>query len=204
MIKKFMANTYNTNSYLVTEGQEGVLIDPVADKSYIEELLSENDITLKGVIYTHGHFDHIASANEIYKQFECNIYVHESERDMLVKPELNLSGFFGKRFVFEGTNRLIQVSGNQDILIGNIKFKILHTPGHTPGCICIIYDDSVFTGDTLFKGSIGRTDFPGGDFDDIKKSLDKLKKLDSSLSFHPGHGESGTIGDEIASNPYME
>lgn len=204
MIKKFMANTYNTNSYLVTEGQEGVLIDPVADKSYIEELLSENDITLKGVIYTHGHFDHIASANEIYKQFGCNIYVHESESDMLVKPELNLSVFFGKRFVFEGIDRLILVSGNQDISIGNIKFKILHTPGHTPGCICIIYDDSVFTGDTLFKGSIGRTDFPGGDFDVMKKSLDKLKTLDSSLSFHPGHGESGTIGDEIASNPYME
>ncbi len=203
MIKKIMANNYTTNSYFILKGQESVLIDPVGDIAYFRDLLQENNAELKGIIYTHGHYDHIASANELYKEFGCSIYIHEDDMQMLLKPELNLSGFFGSSFVFEGTEKLVSIKNGESLTVGQLSFKIIHTPGHTPGCICIIYDNAIFTGDTLFKGSIGRTDFPGGSFDVIKKSLEKLKTMNPDFIFHPGHGESGTIGDEVAANPYF-
>ncbi|NTW72329.1 MAG: MBL fold metallo-hydrolase [Eubacteriaceae bacterium] len=203
MIKKIMKNNYTTNSYLIGEGESAILIDPVGKAGEFSRLLEEEGLKLKGIILTHGHYDHIASLNDLMDEFDVKVYIHKEDEKMLFKSELNLSIFFGEDYSYQYPYNVEEVKEGIEYVFGEIKLEILHTPGHTPGSICIRYGGHLFTGDTLFCGSMGRTDFPGGDLNVMMESLGKIKKLDDRLMIYPGHGETSSIRSELDLNPYL-
>ncbi|MFH1868570.1 MAG: MBL fold metallo-hydrolase [Candidatus Omnitrophota bacterium] len=178
--------------------KEVVIIDPGGDHEKIKKLLDENSLIPKFIINTHGHIDHIG-AN---RNFELPVYIHKDDADFLTNPLKSLSAFYGNFKMSKKADR--QLQDNEEIEIADLKLKVLHTPGHTPGGISLHYNGLVFTGDTLFEGSIGRTDFPYGDSDGLINSIkEKLLSLDDSVIVLPGHGEKTTIGGERKSNPWL-
>ncbi|MBF7095882.1 MBL fold metallo-hydrolase [Alkalibacter mobilis] len=204
MILKKMLNMFTTNSYILIQDKVAVFIDPVGKIEDFIDILNRNDATLAGIVMTHCHYDHIANLNQLTDHFDVDVYVHSSEVEMLFKPELNLSAHFSRSFTFDKPERVIAVEDNDIMSFEGIELKVIHTPGHTPGCICLLYGKDLFTGDTLFNGSIGRTDFPSSDFNQMKISLKKLKELDKEYKVHPGHGDSSSIGEELKINPYLQ
>ena len=199
-LKLFILGPMQENCYLVadTAAKQACLIDPGAPDRGIKKCLKENDFDLKFIINTHGHGDHIAGNG----YFGVPIYIHALDKEFLKKPELNLSSSFLFNVISPDASRLL--SDGDEILLGSLKFKVLHTPGHTPGSISLKLGQAVFTGDTLFKGGIGRTDFEYGDQDAIFKSIyDKLFTLEDDTVIYPGHGEASTIREERKTNPFL-
>ena len=206
MIKVFSCGILDTNTYVVWDENTrvGMVVDCGVDPQLILQYTSENNITVKYVVLTHGHFDHAEYVEEYGRVFEsAQIICHENELLVLEDIEANLS-FWGKRpRAYKCAYTLVKEG---DILaLGDaksgeecMKFTILHTPGHTPGCICL-YDEKnkiMLTGDTLFRRSYGRTDFKYGDSTLLFSSLKRLLSLDSQITFYPGHYSSSTIGEE--------
>jgi len=178
--------------------KEACLIDPGAESAKAKDFIAKNGLSLKFIINTHGHGDHIG-AN---RSFDVPIYIHELDKDFLADPDKNMSRMFMFGIVSPEASKLLK---DGDILeLGSIKLEVLHTPGHTPGSISLKMDGAVFTGDTLFKDSVGRTDFDDGSesalFDSIKK---KLLVLSDDTIVYPGHGEISTIGGEKRNNPFL-
>ncbi len=192
------------NCYIIysSKSKEAYIIDPGGDTSLIAEKIKELSVVPLGIIITHGHYDHIAANSELKKIFNIPVYVHKDDAEFLVNSSLNGSAFFGEDVKFPAAERLLEdgaVIKNKDF-----ELKIIHTPGHTPGGICILIGENLFTGDTLFKGSVGRSDLPGGNEKLMKESLRKLRGLSKSIKIFPGHGSQSTIGEEMKSNPYLE
>ena len=180
----------NVYIYFDPTTKEGVVIDPGNNPEDIMEAINQNNIKVKAILLTHGHFDHISSAEEIGKLTGGLIHCHEQDKQLLEDPALNLSVMIRKEIKF-----------SPDRLLGDsiFCFKVIHTPGHTPGCVCY-YDEEngiIFTGDTLFKSAVGRTDMPLGDYGAMFRSIEeKLFSLPDDTLVYPGHGESTTIGLE--------
>lgn len=192
----------NTYLYYDENTKEAIIIDPALCIDKEKEYIKDNNIDLKYIILTHSHADHISDVLEIKEMTGAKIVAGKNEREMLIDAKKNLSAdFFGQGIEFEAD---IYVSEGDELDFCNHKLSFVETPGHTTGGICIQYKNKLFTGDTLFKGSIGRTDLYGGDYQKMLKSLEKLKKLDSNLKIYPGHGPSSTIGVEIKDNPYLK
>jgi len=183
--------------------KEGVIIDPGDSEKIIQSTLEENGIKIKGILLTHCHYDHITSANEIRAFTNADIYCHVLERPMLEDPEYNLSVKFTR---LEVSPDKVFADGDE-FPIADTVLKVIHTPGHTPGGLCY-YDKKnrlIFTGDTLFHSSIGRSDFPFGDHDVLISSIkQRLFTLPEYVKIYPGHGGSSTIKDEKASNPFVK
>lgn len=180
-----------------------VVIDPGDECKKIIEYVKSNGLIVKGIVLTHGHFDHIGSVAELKKAANAKVMIHELDAGHLMDSSRNLSKFMG----IDETQITADVRlKNGDVVeAGKHKLKVLHTPGHTEGSICLLYEDILFSGDTLFRSSIGRTDFPGGDHGELIHSLnDVLMKLDDRVRVYPGHGPSTSIGYERAYNPYVE
>jgi len=189
------------NAYVAADPvkKEAFLIDPGGDPGRIKRFLDRNGFTLKFIINTHGHGDHIA-ANGFFK---APVYIHRLDADFLADPEKNLSATFGFPITSPGASRLLE--DGETLAAGDMKMEILHTPGHTPGSISIRMGGAVFTGDALFRGSIGRTDFSYGDEELLIESIkNKLLVLDDDTVIYPGHGEPSTIGEERRSNPFLK
>jgi glyoxylase-like metal-dependent hydrolase (beta-lactamase superfamily II) len=188
------------NCYIVSDNKTSgaFLIDPGGDPDKIKSVLKKNGLALKFIINTHGHGDHIAANN----RFDTPVYIHRLDKDFLADPEKNLSGMFGLPMVLPQADRLLE--DGEVIPFAGASLEILHTPGHTPGSISIKTAGTVFTGDALFAGGIGRTDFSYGDEKLLLESIKKrLLVLDDAVTVHPGHGESSTIGEERRSNPFL-
>lgn len=191
IVKRFIVGEYSTNSYLVISNNEAVLIDLGGDPSSVIQYILENKIKLKAVYATHGHFDHVIGVQKLKEVFKVHFHLHENDLGLLRRDErtkdIEVDSF---------------VKENDEIKIGDETLKVIETPGHTLGSVCYLFNEGIFTGDTLFNGSIGRYDL-GGNKEMLKKSINKIMQLDDTLTVYPGHGFFTTLGYEKLTNPFI-
>ncbi len=199
-IKRIVVGPMESNCYLFGDEatKEIFVIDPGGDYKEIKIVIDKDGLKPKAVINTHGHGDHIG-AN---KEFGIPVWIHRLDADFLIDSSKNLSGAFGFLIKTKTASRLLE---DGDILnIGKYALEVIHTPGHTPGSICLKAEGAIFTGDTLFCEGIGRTDFAYGSEEDIANSIkEKLFTLKDNYVIYPGHGPDSTIGHEKTNNPYI-
>jgi len=204
-IKTAPLGNMGANFYAVTDEatNEMFIIDP-GDRSDIAlDIIKNTDAELKYIILTHAHADHIGALDDIKKQFDVPVVIHEDEAHALQNGSLNLCPLLG--FEIPATRADICVRHGDTLPFGNGEIKFLHTPGHTKGSMCILADNCAFTGDTLFQLSIGRTDFPGGSYEEISHSIQtQLYTLDDDTTVYPGHGNSTTVAYERKNNPFVK
>lgn len=178
-----------------------IVIDPGGDADQILELLEEQNLKLEIIINTHGHIDHIEANTELKEKTSAKLFIHSADAEMITNPQKNLSFFLGRPIKSPKPDGLLN---DGDIIdVGEMSLKVIHTPGHSPGSICLLTDNVIFTGDLLFAGSIGRYDFPESSYDLIMDSLNNIIQLDDSLIVYPGHGAETTIGEEKETNPFL-
>jgi len=206
ILETVVVGELKVNCYILaeSEGAQAVIIDPGSDYKKIAKALAGHRLSPGIVINTHGHLDHIAADAE----FKAPVYIHKFDLGMLTDPVRNLSNFFGTSFsIAEGT-KIVTFQDNEEIIFGKIKFQVLHTPGHTPGGVCFFLEFEgkklLFSGDSLFYRSIGRSDLPGAnEWALINAIRNKLLVLPAETLVYPGHGPSSTIGEEIKNNPFL-
>lgn len=196
--------SYYSNCYIVASDstKEAAIIDPGADFNKIDEKIIELGLKPKMIILTHAHGDHICAVNDFVEKYNAKVYVHEDDAEALSDSKINFSKvLFGKDISIDADVKL----KDGDVLdLGDLKLEIIHTPGHTKGGICIKVGNIMMTGDTLFNNSIGRTDFPGGSFEEIIDSIqEKIFKYDEDIIIYPGHNSPSTIKSEKLCNPFV-
>lgn len=192
-----------TNCYMVYESdKKAVLIDPGAQADRILSAVRQAGVTVEHVLLTHVHVDHIEAAREVLEATGADLLVPAGDAPALTNPVLSLVSLFtpGRRCDLQASRTL---RDGDIVTAGALTLKVLHTPGHTPGSSCYLGDGVLFSGDTLFAGSAGRTDFPGGDGTALRRSLARLAALPGDYKVYPGHDESTTLEAERRHNPYM-
>lgn len=200
---KIDRNIMGVNTYVVyqEESKRGIIIDPSFNPQNIIDCVEQEGIEIEGILLTHGHYDHIAGLSAVRERFGAEVYVHEKDADMIFSAEKNLSAKSGLNITSDPAEHTFK-SGDMLELAG-MKFGVFGTPGHTHGSVCFLMEDMMFSGDTLFYMSIGRTDFPGSDPREMQTSLDLLYKIKEDLIVHPGHGQSTSLGFEKDNNPFL-
>ncbi len=193
---------WDTNCYTVYDDNVNFLIDPGSDSKKIIETLSQEKKNPDFIINTHCHYDHIGAAKEVSDYFKIPVYIHQREEEILNDPDKNLSSFFNINTLLLKTYNIVSGKENKNFLLKEIN--IINMPGHTPGSIIIRFKNFLFTGDVLFKNSIGRTDLPGGNMDEMQQSLNYLKNLEENLIVFPGHGEDTTLEQELKNNVFLK
>ena len=187
LIKQFEVGNFSIFSYLVADenAKEGLFIDPSADHDMLLKEAASHDLTIKYIVNTHHHIDHTMGNKEMVRRTGAKIIIHEADADGLLDTEPEILQMFS---AVPSPPADILVSDGQEIKIGDIALKVIHTPGHTPGGMCLYIEGMVFTGDTLFVGSVGRTDFPGSSYEDLERSVrNKLYTLPGETVVLPGH-----------------
>jgi hydroxyacylglutathione hydrolase len=199
-IKTFTSGAFQVNSYLLVIEKEAIIIDPFESKEILKEI---RDIKLKYILLTHGHIDHILAVNEIKEKTNAKIAIHKDDLNLLNNENENMSISFNVKL--KKITPDIILEDNQILQIKNKELKIIHTPGHTQGSISILIDNNLFSGDTLFEDSIGRTDLPTGSLEqEINSIKTKLLTLPENTILYPGHGEKTTIKQEKENNPFLK
>ncbi len=204
MFRVFPLGEVEANCYIIGNDKSGevVLIDPGLQPSDVIKFIQSEGLRVKYVINTHGHIDHIAGNREVLKSFKAPLCIHQLDSKYLEDPTKNLSILFGVSITSPPADILLKEG--QKLELSDMSFEIIHTPGHTPGSICLRTPSYILTGDTLFKASIGRTDIPGGDAEKLMESIkEKLLPLNKDLVVYPGHGPKTTLAEEINSNPFL-
>lgn len=177
------------NCYIADVGNGlAVAVDPGDGGERIYNIANEHDLKISAILLTHGHFDHIGGLVELYRLTGADVYIHGSDIEMLKYPQLNLSSTMSDKLI-SAEVPVKRISGGEVLTFGNTSFSVLHTPGHTQGCVCYDADDAVFTGDTVFSNGYGRTDFPGGSMLQLRNSIRMLKSTIAGKTIYPGHGE---------------
>lgn len=193
---------FDGRSYILFCPKEdgAVVVDPDINIEEILRILEAENASVKYILLTHGHFDHISSSDTLREKTGAKTAIHRLDVPWLSDPERNMSGPFGFPPITCEPADVVLEEGSVISACG-IEIKVLHTPGHTPGSCCFLAGGDLFTGDTLFRGSYGNTAFPGGDMNALIKSCARLFGLDGKLNVHPGHGLPTSIERERASNP---
>lgn len=194
----------DTNCYIVwDDNRVAVIIDPADEAEEILAVVETENLAVSAVVLTHAHFDHMLAADEVCAATQAPLYIGKGDETALSDPIRNLSGVFQMCEPIRLTADRTLAEGEM-LSIGALSFTVLETPGHTPGCICLMGDGVMFSGDTLFCDSIGRVDFPGGDVPAMVNSLRRLTQLPPETRVYSGHGPATTIGREIEQNPYLQ
>ncbi|MEK6792093.1 MAG: MBL fold metallo-hydrolase [Deltaproteobacteria bacterium] len=206
MMKTLTVGALEVNCYILSDdsSKEAVIIDPGADAEAIMDVVKKNGLKVRWVVNTHGHFDHVGADEVLRQRLGCPVAIHGEDVDMLLEAHEH-GVIFGVKTEAQRAPDVILEDGFK-LSAGSITLRVIHTPGHTRGGVCL-YDESggrLFTGDTLFAGSVGRTDLTGGSFAVIMDSIrNKILLLGRSVKVYPGHGDATTIGKEEKTNPYI-
>jgi glyoxylase-like metal-dependent hydrolase (beta-lactamase superfamily II) len=204
LLKKIVVGDFETNCYVLgcATTREGVVIDPGGDPDAILHAIQDMNLRIEMIVNTHGHADHIRANRDIKSATGAELLIHERDSCMLQDPVMNLSAVFSSPVISPPADRFLREG--EMVKIGNILLDVVHTPGHTEGGISLVGTGIAFSGDTLFAGSVGRTDFPGGSFDLLVESIrTKLICLPATTMVLAGHGPNTTIGDERKNNPFL-
>lgn len=204
ILETLVVTNFATNCYVLgcTQTKEGIIIDPGGEAKRILEVVERNGLAIRYIINTHSHVDHIGANGIIKEATGATLAIHPADAETLKNPMQSLLAFSGKLKPSPPPDELVREG--DVIKAGSLELKVIHTPGHTPGGISLKMGSSLFTGDTLFAGSIGRTDFPGGSYKTLIESIaHKLLGYPDTTIIYPGHGPSSTIGEERKYNPFL-
>jgi glyoxylase-like metal-dependent hydrolase (beta-lactamase superfamily II) len=199
-VKTFVLGELSNNCYVVfdKEARKGFIVDAPQGIEAVTAFIREEQLEISFLILTHAHFDHIVGLNGIKAPF----YVHEKDSTLLKNASLNGSFFFQPRVVINKEPAILK--DKACLYCGNHKLEVIHTPGHTPGSISLYFENSLFSGDTIFSNSIGRTDIPLASHAQLLKSIkERILILPKDTVIYPGHGSSTTVGEELKSNPFL-
>lgn len=210
-INHYVVGPVQTNCYVVIneKNKECFIIDPGASAKQLAERIKKDELTPVTVLLTHGHFDHAGAAEELAEEFGIKIYAHEAEKDTLENPQKNVSWMMGASETYHAN---VFLKDEEVLTLAGFEIKVIHTPGHTEGGCCYYIETEavIFTGDTLFAQSVGRTDFPGGSMSQIVRSitekimtLNEAGNLETDIMVYPGHNDPTTIETERMNNPYL-
>ncbi|MDZ5712159.1 MBL fold metallo-hydrolase [Jeotgalibacillus haloalkalitolerans] len=197
-----------TNAYILyNDRKECLIIDPGEEAHKVMQFIQQKSLKPLGILLTHAHFDHIGAVEEVRHEYQIDVYMHIQEKSWLSKPEKNGSA------LFQGIDPIVASPAEQiwdqegEVSIGDFRFQLYHTPGHSPGSVSFYFKEEslVISGDVLFNGSIGRTDLPGGQMEELIKSIkNKLLTLEDQTYVLPGHGPVTTISRERNHNPFLQ
>jgi len=204
-LKKIIIGQLSTNCYLLgcNKTKEAAVIDPAEENNIILTQLEKDGFSLRHIINTHGHADHIAGNKMLKSRTSAKIFIHQLDEEMLSDPQKNLSFYTGIPIKSPPADHYLEEG--KKIRLGFLDILVIHTPGHSPGSVSLKIDRKIFTGDTLFANGIGRTDLPGGLLSEIQHSIkEKLMVLDTTCEILPGHGPGSTLQREIHNNPWLQ
>ena len=204
-VESYVVSDFGTNCYFVinAETKEMLIVDPGDNATMLAAKIEDEQLKPVAILLTHGHLDHASAAEELAQQFDVNIYAHEAEKETLEDARMNLTAAFGAAKVFHAD---VFLKDDEILELIGCKIKVLFTPGHTPGGCCYYFNDQriLFSGDTLFCESVGRTDFPGGSSSTLIRSIrEKLLNLSDDIKVYPGHMAQTSIGTEKMYNPFI-
>ena len=203
-IKNLYAGSFASNCYIVSDNGHAAVIDPSAPVGDILHYLNSNGLTLDHIILTHGHFDHMLTLHDLKRKTGASVCIHRDDAENMSDGRKNAySLFFGGNMVFPECDKAL--THGDCIPLGEVMLRVIHTPGHTKGCICIEADDSLFTGDTLFADSYGRCDLYGGSFVTLRSSLKYLREYskNKNLTIYPGHGGTAKLRSALDVVEYL-
>lgn len=200
-----------TNAWVIApeRGSMAVVIDAPPDAEGIVDLLAEHDLTPVALFVSHGHVDHVGAAGAVAARFSVRAYIHPDDEFLYRDPAAQMRALWGVSMPgdFASPEQWTSLEHAQRLDVAGMEFEVIHTPGHTPGhcCFHLSSDGILFSGDQLFAGSIGRTDLPGGSYEDLMTSMrDRIVPLPAETAVFPGHGPTTTLADELATNPFLQ
>ncbi len=203
IMKKLLLNgEISVNCYIISNQGKCYIIDPGYQVDYVRKLVNENNLDVEGILLTHGHLDHIGAID----CFDVPVYLYKDELDLVMNDDLNGFNTLGvsNRLDMSKIN-FVPIDEDYELYLGDKRIEIIFTPGHTKGGVCYKYENDLFTGDTLFKNAVGRSDFPSGNIEELKKSVVKIIDMfDGDVNVHPGHMGSSTIAEERIQNSYYK
>ena len=206
VVEEFTVGPFAQHPLVVFDekSKDAFLVDMGFDTGEIDAFIQQNNLNLIAIYNTHAHIDHVGATVRFQKKYDIPFYIGEGESIVLDYAPISATQY---QFPFDGKPKVFgELKDGEQFLLGDYSFSVITTPGHTPGGVCYYCQQAkiVLVGDTLFAGSIGRTDLPGGDYATILNSLEKLKQLPADTKVYCGHGEQTTIGHEIATNPFLQ
>lgn len=202
LIKKIVVGPLQVNCFIIADeaSKKAVVIDPGDEPDRIMDIIKNDRLSVDYIICTHGHFDHVGAVSDLKKETGAKVAIHRDELE-IYNAALDMAAFWGFALDPLPEPDMLLIDGD-NIKTGALDFKVLHTPGHSPGGLCLYGNNIVITGDTLFAGSVGRTDFYGGDIKKLKKSFNRLMALPETTKVLTGHGPESSIGHEKRSNMF--